>query len=198
LFTVSTDFKQFLWSIVMHIKSSMAAAGLAILGLLASTASVALTPAEIDASADGALKDFYTLNPTNRDLAGKAVGILIFGKVTKAGVGVAGEYGEGVLRVQGRTVDYYKLMSGSVGLTLGVAKHREIIMFMTQGALDKFTKSAGWSAGGETAIAVVSQGAGGTYDSATLGKPILGFVFSEKGLIGDLSLEGTKISKIKE
>jgi lipid-binding SYLF domain-containing protein len=71
-------------------------------------------------------------------------------------------------------------------------------MFMTQGALDKFTKSEGWSAGGESAIAVVSQGAGGTYDSATLGKPILGFVFGEKGLIGDLSLEGTKISKIKD
>ncbi len=154
------------------------------------------TPAEIDSSADRALKHFYTLNPTNQELAGKAVGILIFGQVTKAGVGVAGEYGEGVLRAQGRTVYYYKLVSGSVGLTLGVAKHREIIMFMTQGALDKFTNSQGWSAGGDTAIAVVSQGAGGTYDSATLGKPILGFIFSEKGLIGDISLEGTKISKI--
>jgi lipid-binding SYLF domain-containing protein len=78
-----------------------------------------------------------------------------------------------------------------------VASHREIILFMTQGALDKFTKSEGWFAGGDTAIAVASQGAGGQYDSATLGKPILGFIFSEKGLIGDLSLEGTKITKIK-
>lgn len=182
----------------MNIKYSMAAAALAVLGLLASTATFAHTKAQIDVSADRALKDFYTLNPTNRELAGKAVGMLIFGHVTKGGVGVGGEYGEGVLRVQGHTVDYYKLVSASVGLTLGVAKHREIIMFMTQGALDKFTKSEGWSAGGDTAIAVVSQGAGGTYDSATLGKPILGFVFGEKGLIGDLSLEGTKISKIKD
>jgi lipid-binding SYLF domain-containing protein len=70
-------------------------------------------------------------------------------------------------------------------------------MFMTQGALDKFTKSAGWSAGGDAAIAVVSQGASSEYDSATLGKPILGFVFGEKGLIGDLSLDGMKITKIK-
>ena len=66
----------------------------------------------------------------------------------------------GILQVQGHTVDYYSVTSASVGLTLGVASHREIILFMTQGALDKFTKSEGWSAGGDTAIAVVSQGAG--------------------------------------
>jgi len=175
----------------------MAAAALAVLGLLASTATFAHTKAQIDVSADRALNAFYTLNPTNRELAGKAVGMLIFGHVTKGGVGVGGEYGEGALRVQGHTVDYYSVASASVGLTLGVASHREIILFMTQGALDHFTKSEGWSAGGDSAIAVVSKGAGGQYDATTLGKPILGFVFSEKGLIGDLSLEGTKVTKIK-
>ena len=117
----------------MNAKSSMVAAGLAALCLLANTAAFAHTRAEIDASADRALKEFYTLNPTNQELAGKAVGVLIFGEVTKGGAGVAGEYGEGVLRVQGHSVHYYNLVSGSVGLTLGFAKHREIIMFMTQG-----------------------------------------------------------------
>jgi lipid-binding SYLF domain-containing protein len=181
----------------MHMKSLMAAAALAIAGLLASAATLAHTKAEIDQSADGALKHFYTLNPSHRDLVGKAAGVLIFGHVTKGGVGVAGEYGEGVLRVQGHTLDYYSVTSASVGLTLGVASHREVILFMTQDALDRFTKSAGWSAGGDAAIAVVSKGAGGQYDSTTLGKPILGFVFGQKGLIGDLSLEGTKVTKIK-
>jgi lipid-binding SYLF domain-containing protein len=70
-------------------------------------------------------------------------------------------------------------------------------MFMTQDALDKFTRSDGWSVGADTAVALVSQGAGGQYDSATVGKPILGFVFGEKGLLGDLSFKGTKITKIK-
>ncbi len=181
----------------MNIKFLPAVAGLAVVGLFASGATFANTKAAISHSADRALTHFYTLNPANRALVGTAAGFFIFGHVTKAGVGVAGEYGEGVLQVQGHTVDYYSVASASVGLTLGVASHREIILFMTQGALDKFTKSEGWSAGGDTAIAVVSQGAGGQYDSATLGKPILGFIFSEKGLIGDLSLEGTKITKIK-
>jgi lipid-binding SYLF domain-containing protein len=181
----------------MHMKSLTAAAALAVLGLFASAASFAHTKAEIDRSADRALKHFYTLNPANRALVGKAAGVLIFGHVTKAGVGVGGEYGEGVLRVQDHTVDYYSVASASVGLTLGVASHREIILFMTQDALDHFTKSDGWSAGGDSAIAVVSKGAGGQYDATTMGKPILGFVFGEKGLIGDLSLEGTKVTKIK-
>jgi lipid-binding SYLF domain-containing protein len=181
----------------MHMKSLTAAAALAIVGLLASAATLAHTKAEIDRSADRALKHFYMLNPSHRELVGKAAGVLIFGHVTKGGVGVAGEFGEGVLRVQDHTVDYYSVASASVGLTLGVATHREIILFMTQDALDRFTKSEGWSAGGDTAIAVVSKGAGGQYDTATLGKPILGFVFGEKGLIGDLSLEGTKVTKIK-
>jgi lipid-binding SYLF domain-containing protein len=123
---------------------------------------------------------------------------LVFSHVAKGGVGVAGEFGEGVLRVKGVTADYYSVGAASVGLTLGFAKHSEVIMFMTQGALDNFTRAEGWSVGADTAVALVSQGAGGQYDSATVGKPILGFVFGEKGLIGDLSFEGTKITKIKD
>src|SRR5208282_6807823 len=135
----------------MHMKTLAAAAALAIVGLLSSAATLAHTKAEIDRSADRALHHFYALNPNHRELVGKAVGVLIFGHVTKGGVGVAGEYGQGVLRVQGHSVDYYSLASGSIGLTLGVAKHREIILFMTQGALDNFTKSEGWSGGGDSA-----------------------------------------------
>src|SRR5208337_2557255 len=105
----------------MNIKSFRAVvAGVALLGLFASGATFAATKAEISRSADRALTHFYTLNPANRAL------------VAKAAVGVAGEYGEGVLQVQGHTVDYYSVASGSVGLTLGVASHREIILFMTQ------------------------------------------------------------------
>ena len=125
----------------MHMKSVTAAVVLAVFGLFASATSFAHSKAEINRSADRALKQFYTLNPTNRELIGKAAGVLIFGHVTKGGVGVGGEFGEGVLRVQGQTVDYYSVASASIGLTLGLAKHREMILFMTQGALEHFTKS---------------------------------------------------------
>jgi len=83
-----------------------------------------------------------------------------------------------------------------VGLTLGVASHGEIIMFMTKDSLDKFSHSDGWSIGADAEITVVKASANGEYDSRTQQKPVLAFVFSEKGLIGDLSLEGSKITKL--
>jgi lipid-binding SYLF domain-containing protein len=172
-------------------------AGLMMLALIASVPSFARTKAEIDASADRALAHFYKLNPKHKELADKAAGILVFGRVTKGGAGVAGEFGEGALRTHGATVDYYSVTSASVGLTLGYARHSEVILFMTQDALDKFVKSQDWSAGADTSFALVSKGSGGQYDTATLNKPILGFIFGEKGLIGDLSFEGSKITKIK-
>lgn len=181
----------------MKIRILTAVSGLALVSLLVGPAAMARTKAEIDASANNALAYFYTMTPANKHLADKAAGVLVFGKVTKAGMGVAGEYGEGVLRLHGDSANYYKVTSASVGLTLGAGRHREIIMFMTQDALDKFTQSSGWSAGADTQIAVVKTGAGGEYDSETVGKPVLGFIFSEKGLLGDLSFEGSKITKIK-
>jgi len=182
----------------MKLNTMMAAFGLTILGLVASAGALSRTRAQLDASSDTTLRHFYALNPANHALAERAAGILIFSRVTKGGAGIAGEFGEGVLRVNGVTSNYYSVGSASVGLTLGFAKHSEIIMFMTHDALDRFMGSDGWSVGADTAVALVSQGAGGQYDSATVGKPIIGFVFGEKGLLGDLSFEGTKITKIKE
>src|ERR1700733_15954733 len=156
--------------ITMKSKVLTAITGLTVLALIASAPSFARTKAEIDMSADRAMERFYTLDPQDRDLAAKAAGGLVFGRVTKGGAGVAGEFGEGVLRINGKTVDYYSVSSASVGLTLGLAKHSEVILFMTRDALDKFTSSGDWSAGADGSIAVVSKGASGQYDVATLGK----------------------------
>ena len=178
----------------MKWKIPLAAIALVTLGLFATSPAFADDKAEIDASVSKALNQFYSLNAKNKELADKAAGMLIFPHITKGGVGVAGEYGEGVLQVKGETVDYYNIGSASIGLTLGVASRSEIIMFMNQESLDKFKNSSGWKIGVDAGIAVVTMGAGGQYDTKTLQKPILGFVFGEKGLIGDLSLEGSKIS----
>ena len=100
------------------------------------------------------------------------------------------------MRIDGKNVAYYSVSSASVGLTLGLAKHKEVILFMTQEVLDKFVNSHGWSIGADTGVAVLSKGAGGEYDTQTLQRPILAFVFGEKGLIGDISLEGSKVTKL--
>jgi lipid-binding SYLF domain-containing protein len=173
-----------------------AASGLAAAALLMSAVSFGATKAEIDERVHVAMHQFYELNPQHKDLIARAKGVLVFPRITKGGVGVAGEFGEGALRIDGNNVAYYSVSSASVGLTLGLAKHKEVILFMTQDALDKFQNSHGWTVGADTNVAVLSKGAGGEYDTKTLQRPILGFVFGEKGLIGDASLEGSKITKL--
>jgi lipid-binding SYLF domain-containing protein len=185
------------WRYILKTHNLLAASGLAMLALFMSVASFAEAKTKIDTAASEALTQFYKLNPSNEKLMQRAAGVLIFPEVTKAGAGVAGEHGNGVLQVKGKTVGYYSSTSASVGLTLGVGKRSEIIMFMTQDALDHFMTSKGWSIGADTGIAIAKTGAGGDYDSETLKKAIVGFVFGEKGLIADASLEGSKISKIK-
>src|SRR5271155_1028250 len=175
----------------------LAASGLAVAALLMSAVSFGATKAEIDARVHVAMHQFYELNPQHKDLVARAKAVLVFPRITKGGVGVGGEFGEGALRIDGNNVAYYSVSSASVGLTLGLAKHKEVILFMTQEALDKFQNSQGWSIGADTGVAILSKGGGGDYDTQTLQRPILGFVFGEKGLIGDASLEGSKVNQLE-
>jgi lipid-binding SYLF domain-containing protein len=143
------------------------------------------------------LEHFYSLSDKNKYLAQNAAAVLVFPSITKAGVGVGGEHGDGALQENGKTVGYYSISGASIGLTLGVSRHSQVILFNTPEARDKFVNGSDWSVGADTSVAVMKKGAGGTYDTESLKKPVLVFVFGEKGLMGDVSLEGGKISKIK-
>jgi lipid-binding SYLF domain-containing protein len=167
----------------------------AVAALLGSVA-VAVDTAAIDKQVSATLDHFYALSDRNKYLADNAAAVLVFPSITKAGVGVGGEHGEGALLENGKTVGYYSVSGASVGLTLGVSRHSEVILFQTPQARDKFINSKDWSIGADASVAVVKKGAGGDYDSQTLSKPVLAFVFGEKGLMGDVSLQGAKISKI--
>jgi lipid-binding SYLF domain-containing protein len=150
----------------------------------------------IDAKSNAAIEEFFSTSPAGKELAARAVGILIFPSVVKAGILVGGEYGEGALRVDGATVDHYSMAAGSIGLQLGAQKKSIIIMFMEQSALDKFKNSSGWEVGVDGSVALVTIGAGGAIDTTTAKQPIIGFVFGQKGLMLNLTIEGSKITKI--
>jgi lipid-binding SYLF domain-containing protein len=180
----------------MKLPMICAASGIAVTSILAATAALADTKPEMNVSVLETLKQFESLDSRNQRILTDAAGELVFPRVTKGGVGLAGEYGEGALQINGKIVGYYSVSSASIGLTVGAAKRSEVIVFTTGDALDKFTASKGWSVGADTGLAMISKGAGGDYDTETLKKPVLGFVFGEKGLMADLSLEGSKINKI--
>jgi lipid-binding SYLF domain-containing protein len=150
----------------------------------------------IDAGVDGTLSRLFQTVPGSRELVGKARGILVFPSVVQAGIVVGGEHGDGALRVGGSTTGYYSTTSASVGATLGVQSKSVVYLFMTQDALDTFRNSDGWSAGGDASVALVKVGANGSIDTTTATKPVEVFVLTNSGLIGDLSLGGTKISRL--
>lgn len=132
------------------------------------------------------------------DKVKRAYGILVFPEVYKAGVGVGGEYGEGALLRGGKTVGYYSTVSASVGWQLGGQKKSVIYLFNTKEAYNKFVNSDGWKAGVDASVAVLAFGVGAEVDTNYQNdQPVEAFILDQKGLMYDLSLEGTKISTIK-
>lgn len=152
---------------------------------------------EIDAAATSTLSRLSSTIPSSRELVGKARGVLVFPSVLAAGFGVGGEYGEGVLRVGGKSVDYYSTASASFGLQIGAQSKAVIFLFMTQEALDKFRNSQGWTVGADASVAVVKAGANGDIDLNTATQPVNVFVMTNQGLMANLTIEGTKITKLK-
>jgi lipid-binding SYLF domain-containing protein len=152
--------------------------------------------AEIDKGVDQSLALLYASVPGSDSLAKKAQGVLVFPDILKAGVGIGGEYGKGALRVQGKSVGYYSTAGASIGLQLGAEKHAMTVMFMTEDALRRFEQSSGWDAGADASVPPVDTAAGGSVETLELSKPVVAFVYGESGLMGNLSLEGTKISKL--
>lgn len=151
---------------------------------------------EIDAEVKQALKTLYSESPVAKELGGKASGVLVFPSITKGGLIVGGEYGEGSLREGDATRGYYSSASGSIGLQIGVSSRSMVIMFMTDEALKKFVDSDGWEIGVDGDVAFIDAGASGSVDTTTGKNPVIGFNFGEEGLMAGVSVEGTKVTKI--
>ncbi len=169
---------------------------IAIIALVFATAASAASKQEIDAQVRETLGQFQKQTSAGHELAQKAAGMLVFPKVIKAGIGIGGEYGEGALLIHGKPVAYYNIASASIGLQLGAQARSEIVLFMNEHALGNFRSSQGWKAGVDGSVALATLGAGGSIDTETAKKPIIGFIFSNQGLMYNLTFEGSKISKI--
>lgn len=165
--------------------------------LLLSATLYAKTAGEIDHGADLALKQFNKELKGSLGLVNKNVkGLLIFPSIVKAGIGIGGEYGEGVLRVDGKSVMYYSTASASIGLQFGLQEKSLIIAFMTDKALNDFRNKSGWEVGVDGSVALATLGAGGKLSTETINQPVIGFVFGNKGLMYNLTIEGSKFTKI--
>jgi len=162
---------------------------------LAGNASAA-SPTEIDIAVDGGLAKFKKEVAGGAEFLDKAKGYLVFPKVTKAGLVVGGEYGEGALRIDGKTEDYYNIASASFGLQIGAQQYAIVMVFLQDDAMKKFRESKGWEAGVDGSVAIAKWGAGEDINTQNFKDPIVGFVFGNKGLMAGISIEGSKITKL--
>lgn len=161
-----------------------------------STTTWAASGQEINIKVDAALKRFESEIGGAEAFLKEAKGVLVFPGVIKAGIGIGGEYGEGALRIAGKTVEYYSTAAASIGLQLGAQSRIVILVFMDQDALSRFRDSDGWKAGVDGSAALATLGAGKTIDTENIKDPIVGFIFGNKGLMYNLTLEGSKYTKI--
>ena len=158
----------------------------------------AASATEIDIKVDAAMKRFKTEVQGGAAFLDRAKGVLVFPEVMKAGFGIGGEYGEGALRIKGKTVNYYSTASASIGFQLGAQLKTVVLVFLQQAALDKFRNSQGWEVGVDGSVALVELGAGKDINTVNMNDPIVGFVLSNKGLMYNLTLEGSKITKLNK
>src|SRR5271169_409890 len=148
---------------------------------------------ELDAQVRESVQELYRTSA-----AAKASGMLIFPSGLKAGIGVGGEYGEGALLVGGQTIAYYSIGSASIGRQLGVQQKSVAILLITPDSLAKFRDSKGWKAVVDGSVAIAKLGASGALDTQTASRPIIAFIFSDKGLMYNLTPEGSKITRIEK
>jgi len=166
---------------------------------LASTSSArSKTPQEINAEVDRALALFSHQVRGGQELLNSAKGVLVIPNVVKAGLGLGGEYGEGALRVGGKTVAYYNIAGGSMGFEIGAEKKDLILLFMQDEAFQHFRTSSGWTAGFDGAVTFIDTGKEGYTDTEVMNAPVVAFVFGERGLMLDASIEGTKFSRMEK
>jgi lipid-binding SYLF domain-containing protein len=152
--------------------------------------------ASIDAAVDGALSKLYVEAKGSNELVAKARGILVFPTVVSAGFVVGGSYGQGALRVGGRTNGYYSTTAGSVGLLAGAESKAVYVLFMTQESLDKFLASKGWTAGADASVTMISASLDASVNTETATKPVVGYVLTNGGLMANLSIDGTKFTRM--
>jgi lipid-binding SYLF domain-containing protein len=189
--------RTFIWST----PGSILALGLAVSGCTTSSPSDASGQQmdkrhAIDAGVDSTLVRLYSAANGSRELVSKAHGVLIFPSVIDAGLVVGGQYGEGSLRVGGRTVGYYSTATGSLGWQIGAQSRAIIFLFMTEESLGRFRSRDGWSAGGDASVAVLKVGANGALDTSTATGQVDAFVLTNSGLMAGATLDGTKVTRL--
>jgi len=158
----------------------------------------AATAAELNREAQAALNSLYAKNPGAKAIGKDAVAVLVFPSVVKAGLGVGGQFGEGVLYRGGKATAYYNTAGASVGLQAGAQKYGYAMFFLSEETLKYLDKSEGFEVGVGPSVVVADSGMAKATTTTTAKDKIYAFIFDQKGAMAALGIKGNKITKIKK
>ena len=170
------------------------AAGFALISL----PTMAASAAELDRDSQKALKSLYAKIPAAKKLGERAKAILVFPSVTKAGLGIGGQYGEGAMIENGKVTGYYSTAGASYGLQAGAQKFGYVMFFMNDGAVKALGKSEGLEIGVGPSVVVMDEGMAKSTTTTTMTEDVYAFIFGQKGLMAGLGIQGNKITKVKK
>lgn len=151
---------------------------------------------QIDREARQSLDTLYRNTPGAKALADQAVAMLVFPNIVKGGFIIAGQFGDGALRKGGKTVGYYRSLAASYGFQAGVQAYGYVLFFMDDASLQYLYNSGGWEVGTGPSLVVLDAGFGKSLSTTTLQKGVYAFIFDQKGLMGGVGIQGSKITRI--
>ena len=157
---------------------------------------LAASASAIDRDARSALDKLYKNTPGSKTLADKAVAVLVFPSIVKGGFIIAGQFGDGALRKNGKTVAYYRSLAASYGFQAGAQAFGYVLFFMDDASLQHLENSAGFELGVGPSLVVLDAGFGKNVSTTTLQKGVYAFIFDQKGLMGGMGIQGSKITRI--
>jgi lipid-binding SYLF domain-containing protein len=150
----------------------------------------------IDAAADNALSRLYSQQPGTKELVASARGMLVFPSFVSAGFIVGAGSGQGVLRTGGKSAGYFRMAEASAGLLAGAQSQAVFILFMTAESLKRFQDSRGWTVGADASVSMISVGANAQVTTQTARQEVIGFVMTNAGLMGNVSLNGNRVTRL--
>lgn len=150
----------------------------------------------LEGRVNGTLNELITTYPNARPVLENAHGVLVIPVMTQAGLGISGSYGEGALRINNQTADYYSATQASVGFQAGARQYAQVLVFQTEQALANFRAAPGWVAGAGAYYALPKDGLSYGTDTITRDHPVVAMVFGETGIMAGAAIEGTKYTRI--
>jgi lipid-binding SYLF domain-containing protein len=176
--------------------SAILAIATATISTLSAGLALAASTSEIDRNATQALSMLYATTPGAKALADRSKAILIFPSIIKGGFIVGGQFGDGALRKRGRTVSYYRSIAASYGFQAGAQSFGYVLFFMDEASMRYLNKSGGWELGTGPSLVVLDKGFGKNLSTTTMQKGVYAFIFNQKGLMGGIGIQGSKITRI--